>query len=422
MDAGLTQALRQEAPRGAPGGPRSRVVVRAPAQVERHTQPKETLRLERRHLPPLGMDALGAGEAPVVEAVPAVPAGAIGANLHEPRPRARRRGFDRDRHRRAVLAARNEIGARVRPPHLLGRRPASRGRTKSAGAQREGHERGEPAGGHHQARPRLVSAVSGSQRSREATSLRRRSPGVAATSLRTQPATRKRRAMNTGNGLHVVVGTGPLGLAVVRRLVRSGERVRAVNRSGQAELPERVELVSADASDGASLVRALAGATVLYHCASTLYHTWPKTLPPIMAAVIEAAAAAGARIVYGDNLYAYGPVAGRSPKACPTGRGERTGARARRSQGRSWRRTGTVSSGRRSGARRTSSGRTSSSRRPASASSARRSRESRPPCWATRTRPTRTRSSTTSPPRSRRSPRATRPCARSGTFPARRSC
>ncbi len=123
--------------------------------------------------------------------------------------------------------------------------------------------------------------------------------------------------MNTGNGLHVVVGTGPLGLAVVRRLVRSGERVRAVNRSGQAELPERVELVSADASDGASLVRALAGATVLYHCASTLYHTWPKTLPPIMAAVIEAAAAAGARIVYGDNLYAYGPVAGPLTEGLP---------------------------------------------------------------------------------------------------------
>jgi nucleoside-diphosphate-sugar epimerase len=116
--------------------------------------------------------------------------------------------------------------------------------------------------------------------------------------------------VSTAGGLHVVFGTGPLGLAVVRRLVRNGERVRAINRSGQAELPESVELVAADASEGSSLAQALAGATVLYHCASTPYHTWPKTLPPIMAAVIQAAARTGARIAYGDNLYGYGPVAG----------------------------------------------------------------------------------------------------------------
>jgi nucleoside-diphosphate-sugar epimerase len=32
--------------------------------------------------------------------------------------------------------------------------------------------------------------------------------------------------------------------------------------------------------------------------------------PPIMAGIIEGAAAAGARLVYGDNLYMYGPVSG----------------------------------------------------------------------------------------------------------------
>lgn len=123
--------------------------------------------------------------------------------------------------------------------------------------------------------------------------------------------------MNSGAGLHVVVGTGPLGLAVARRLARNGERVRAVNRSGQAELPRGVEIVAADASDESSLAQALEGGTVLYHCASTPYHTWPKTLPPIMAAVIEAAAAAGTRIVYGDNLYAYGPVDGPLTESLP---------------------------------------------------------------------------------------------------------
>jgi len=116
--------------------------------------------------------------------------------------------------------------------------------------------------------------------------------------------------MTTRDGLHVVVGTGPLGLAVVRRLIREGDRVRAVNRNGHAELPADVELVAADATDESSLAQALAGAAVLYHCASTPYHTWPKTLLPIMTAVIRTAAAVGARVVYGDNLYAYGPAAG----------------------------------------------------------------------------------------------------------------
>jgi nucleoside-diphosphate-sugar epimerase len=123
--------------------------------------------------------------------------------------------------------------------------------------------------------------------------------------------------MSSGDGLHVVVGTGPLGLAVVRHLVRDGERVRAVNRSGRAELPQRVELVAADASEGSSLAQALAGATVLYHCASTPYHSWPKTLPPIMAAVIQATTStrtARSR--------------GRSRRTWPTGRGARTGKRA----------------------------------------------------------------------------------------------
>jgi nucleoside-diphosphate-sugar epimerase len=116
--------------------------------------------------------------------------------------------------------------------------------------------------------------------------------------------------MSSGAPLHAVLGTGPLGLAVARRLAQNGGRVRAVNRSGQAELPEAIGVVAADATDPAALAAALADASVVYHCASAPYPTWPKTLPPIMAATIEAAAATGATVVYGDNLYAYGPVAG----------------------------------------------------------------------------------------------------------------
>ena len=39
--------------------------------------------------------------------------------------------------------------------------------------------------------------------------------------------------------LHVVFGTGPVGLAVMRELHAQGKRVRLVNRSGTAAAPQR---------------------------------------------------------------------------------------------------------------------------------------------------------------------------------------
>lgn len=108
----------------------------------------------------------------------------------------------------------------------------------------------------------------------------------------------------------VVFGAGPLGLAVTSALRRRGDAVRVATRGGQAPVPEGVEVVAADATDPAAARRACEGAAVVYHCAATPYATWPGTLPPIMEGIIQGAAAAGARLVYGDNLYSYGQVDG----------------------------------------------------------------------------------------------------------------
>jgi nucleoside-diphosphate-sugar epimerase len=120
----------------------------------------------------------------------------------------------------------------------------------------------------------------------------------------------RRRFGRRMSEIHAVLGTGALGLAVARQLVTGGVRVRLVSRSRRAGEPAGVDIVAADVSDPAAARRACDGAGVVFHCASGLYATWPQTLPPIMAGIIEGAAAAGARIVYGDNLYAYGPVSG----------------------------------------------------------------------------------------------------------------
>lgn len=49
--------------------------------------------------------------------------------------------------------------------------------------------------------------------------------------------------MSINSELHVVFGTGPLGLAVMRELVARGKPVRMVNRRGQAKVPAGVAVV-----------------------------------------------------------------------------------------------------------------------------------------------------------------------------------
>ncbi len=109
---------------------------------------------------------------------------------------------------------------------------------------------------------------------------------------------------------NVIFGTGPLGLAIARRLVTSGQQVRLVNRSGNAHVPPGAELAQADATDPEATRRVCEGAAVVYHCATAAYGRWAQFLPPLMNGIIEGAAAVRAKLVYGDNLYAYGRVEG----------------------------------------------------------------------------------------------------------------
>jgi nucleoside-diphosphate-sugar epimerase len=109
---------------------------------------------------------------------------------------------------------------------------------------------------------------------------------------------------------NVIFGTGPLGLAVARHLAAAGKQVRLVNRSGRAPALPGAEVVAADATELAVSRQVCEGAAVVYHCATGAYGRWAEFLPPLMNGIIEGASAAQAKLVYGDNLYAYGPVDG----------------------------------------------------------------------------------------------------------------
>jgi uncharacterized protein YbjT (DUF2867 family) len=69
----------------------------------------------------------------------------------------------------------------------------------------------------------------------------------------------------------VVFGTGAIGLATFEALRRRGERVRLVNRSGTAPVPDDIEILGGDASDPAF---ATAAAQVVYQTLNPPYHQW----------------------------------------------------------------------------------------------------------------------------------------------------
>jgi nucleoside-diphosphate-sugar epimerase len=107
---------------------------------------------------------------------------------------------------------------------------------------------------------------------------------------------------------HVVLGAaGGTGSAVVRELAGRGLRVRAVTRHGTGDVPEGVERLAADVGTPAGARQACVEAAVVYHCAQPPYTRWPELFPPLTEAVLGGAAEAGAKLVFADNLYVYGP-------------------------------------------------------------------------------------------------------------------
>jgi len=77
------------------------------------------------------------------------------------------------------------------------------------------------------------------------------------------------------------------------------------------------EHVALNASDAAQLADAVAGAAVIYLCASPAYHRWPAEWPALADAVISAAGHSGATLVVLSNLYGYGPVEGKLTEDLP---------------------------------------------------------------------------------------------------------
>lgn len=127
----------------------------------------------------------------------------------------------------------------------------------------------------------------------------------------------------------VVLGAGPVGRALVERLVAAGIETRVATRSGRASVPAGVEVIGADVSDRDQAIEACSGAGIVYSCVGLSYKGWSERWPPMMAGMLDGAAAAGARFVFMDNCYMYGPVAVPMTEDLPlTDHGDKPAARA----------------------------------------------------------------------------------------------
>lgn len=116
--------------------------------------------------------------------------------------------------------------------------------------------------------------------------------------------------MSQSHELHVIFGTGPVGISLAEELLARGKRVRLVNRSGKGEIPTGAELVAGDASRLDIVQELSRGAAVIYNATHAPYEQWPEILPRLQENMIESAAAAGAKLIVIDTLYLYGETHG----------------------------------------------------------------------------------------------------------------
>jgi nucleoside-diphosphate-sugar epimerase len=112
--------------------------------------------------------------------------------------------------------------------------------------------------------------------------------------------------------INVIFGSGPLGQAVLRALLKRGKANKMVNRSGKRPegVPVEVEIISGGAYNPDFTRSVTQGAAAVYQCAQPEYHQWVTRFPPLQAAILEGAAASGAKLIVAENLYMYGDTNG----------------------------------------------------------------------------------------------------------------
>jgi nucleoside-diphosphate-sugar epimerase len=107
---------------------------------------------------------------------------------------------------------------------------------------------------------------------------------------------------------HVIFGcNGPVGVGLMHRLTADGHRVTGVCRSGRSDAPEGARIEAGDAADASRAAEIARDADVIHCCIGIDYRVWTKLWMPIVDGLLHATEVAGAKLIFADNLYCYGP-------------------------------------------------------------------------------------------------------------------
>lgn len=118
--------------------------------------------------------------------------------------------------------------------------------------------------------------------------------------------------------LHTILGAGgPIGNGLAAELATRQIPTRLVSRKPKPFAG--VELVAADLSDANETIKAVDGSSVVYLLAGLKYEigVWRQLWPLIMGNVIDACKRANAKLLFFDNVYMYGRVAGAMTEETP---------------------------------------------------------------------------------------------------------
>lgn len=125
---------------------------------------------------------------------------------------------------------------------------------------------------------------------------------------------------------HIILGAGgAIGNILARTLLSHGEKVRLVSRS-ERHL-EGAESAKADLTDARGTLDVVEDMSVVYLLPGLPYDfsIWQKTWPMIMKNAIEACSAKNSRLIFFDNVYAYGKVDGPMTESSPINPSSRKG-------------------------------------------------------------------------------------------------
>jgi nucleoside-diphosphate-sugar epimerase len=117
---------------------------------------------------------------------------------------------------------------------------------------------------------------------------------------------------SSSTGLHTILGAGGvIGRELSKQLAADRRRVRQVGRHPVLQHAGD-ELINADLTNARATAAAVAGSEVVYLVVGLAYNTaiWQAQWPIVMRNVIDACGRQGARLVFLDNVYAYGRVDG----------------------------------------------------------------------------------------------------------------